>query len=277
MKENGQKTDKVLEQKEFSEFTTEMEIREFEKKNKSRILATMESDTDALLAFDAKWYKLVGKHWFMPTTSERQQTETFYPKETKYRFKRTISKILWEKKTEKSKQKDGSFTSRVSYYLTGVLTNGKTTTIEFRCAKEQLQYRLGDEDLAQKIIKGTAQRGAVDCDRDLWVLGYWEVIFNLKSSPQDTDDVFLTHEGICLQIMRNKKTILHGYYLEAADNALTPIYIQRDDQPRKIESWSMRYPYVTMREATEEEYLFFKAKGEAIQRAERKKQEQVGD
>ena len=84
--------------------------------------------------------------------------------------------------------------------------------------------------------------------------GYWEVQFQPKGSPTDTNSVTLSVNGQCLHIQRDQPVILPGPFLECADNGTFPVYIQLPNQPRKITGYRMHFPYIVLRRCDRTEY-----------------------
>jgi hypothetical protein len=72
-----------------------------------------------------------------------------------------------------------------------------------------------------------------------------------------------------------KPVILPGFYIEAADNATRPQYIQTPQESRKIIGAVQMYPYTVQRKATYEEFVEMKAEGDRITREKRKMQEEA--
>lgn len=99
----------------------------------------------------------------------------------------------------------------------------------------------------------------------------WRVIFNAKSSPNDTEDVILSVNGESLVCRREVETIIPDRYKECADHATYVTFRQLPDKPRKIMGRIKKYPYQVVTEATWAEYEKMKAEGtkstkEAIQK-----------
>ena len=273
----SQKTETdVLEQEEFSGITSETELRQFEVANQARILS---APFHLRLLFDERWAELTGKHYLVPATilapipGFDSGGGSSLPRDKHYHYSRKVNSIIWEKMVDKRGSKHGIITSE-SYYLVGELPDGRTTTIEFKLDKDQLVGRLG-ETIASKITTSKGFKGSVKADTVLEVIGYWEVLFSPKSHLNDTDDVVITWEGLCLQVQRNKRVVLHGYFLEVCDAGTYPTYIQTPQASRKITAWVQFYPYNVIREATEQEFVAAKAAGDAMQAGAIRKQSEV--
>ena len=84
--------------------------------------------------------------------------------------------------------------------------------------------------------------------------GYWQVRFNAKTTPNDSDDVQLMVNGETLIIQREKKVVLPGRFLENADHATYLHFRQVPHQPRKIVGKIKTYPYERICKATKNEY-----------------------
>jgi hypothetical protein len=273
--QDSQKThsEDVLEQ-EFAVITDEAALRQWEAINRK---AVTESTLPLKLLFDDKWFTLTGERYFLPVTalptlrgSAIAGEASMYPRDTLYRQLRMVRDVQWDRVREIRR---GETVDR--YFLMGVLPDGKRTTIDFKVRDNQLTKRL-PLAVATKILSTNKPSGTIEKVNDqIWVLGYWEVVFASKGHATDTDDVQLNWEGVCLQIQRGIRVVLHGYYLEVADHGIYPRYIQTPDQPRKVTSWMQFYPYTVTREATEEEFLLFKDRGDSMQREAKRRAESV--
>lgn len=90
---------------------------------------------------------------------------------------------------------------------------------------------------------------------------YYRVEFNAKTNPYDEDDVKLICNCETLIIMREREVIIPGRFREVADHAKWPHFRQLPNKPRKIISQIQLFPYKLIGEATREEYLAQKEKG----------------
>jgi hypothetical protein len=203
------------------------------------------------------------------------QQAQLYPRGQHYHYDRRLKAILWERFTEKRRSnRTNVLYTFEHYYLVGVLPDNTTTTIEFHLDKDQMARRLG-EDAASRILQAKGDKGRLDIDVTVPVVGYWEVLFSPKSNPNDTDDVVISWEEVCLQIRRGTKVVLHGYFLEVCDNGTYPRYIQTPQENRKITAWVQFYPYTVTREASEAEFLLTKEKGDIDTKENRRRQEEA--
>lgn len=90
---------------------------------------------------------------------------------------------------------------------------------------------------------------------------YFQVRFQAKAQPNDTEDVQLMVNGETLIIAREKKVVVPGRFLECADHAVYNHYRSEPGHAHKIVARIKTYPYERIREATEAEYLKAKTEG----------------
>lgn len=83
---------------------------------------------------------------------------------------------------------------------------------------------------------------------------YYRVQFNMKSNPNDEEDVTLGVNGELLVIQRGVQVIIPGRFKECADHATYPHFTQKPNESRKQVGTVMIFPYSTLGEATESEY-----------------------
>jgi len=83
---------------------------------------------------------------------------------------------------------------------------------------------------------------------------YKMVRFQAKSNDNDPEDVVLAVNGEQLIIRRECEVILPGRFLECADHARFPKFIQTPNVPRKVVSTIHKYPYSVIGDATKREY-----------------------
>lgn len=116
-----------------------------------------------------------------------------------------------------------------------------------------------------KAVKAQGQAGYciqfLDFDLAPEYRGYWQVKFNAKTTPNDSDDVQLMVNGETLIIQRERKVVLPGRFLENADHATYLHFRQVPHQPRKIVGKIKTYPYERICKATKQEYEQQKVEG----------------
>jgi len=95
---------------------------------------------------------------------------------------------------------------------------------------------------------------------------FWKLQFAPKGSPNDTEDVVLSVNGDVLVMQREVEVVLPDRYRVCADNARVVQYQQRPGEQRKIVGSVRTYPYMVSGEASEEEYVLFKNKGNQMQK-----------
>lgn len=286
MATDSQRVNSTLEQidqnliKEFSGIKRRDELEQYEKAHQKAIA---ESSIYVRDAFDKHWKTVTGNFYYSPITlrpsvSDRGAT-TLHPKSVNYRVKRLFSKIRWKKYVNEIPIKGGETRKITSYDLFGVMVDGQEVTIERNINANQFPAVVGEQvtQSLSKVTKGSVMEGSIDLDppQDIAIIGYWEVIFAPSSSKEDPEDVTLTHNGNCLQIKRQEKVVLPGYYLEIADHGTYPKYIQTPEQSRKIVGWVQFFPYSVLRESTEEEYLIQKREGDRLTAEARRREREL--
>lgn len=95
---------------------------------------------------------------------------------------------------------------------------------------------------------------------------YWKAMFGPKTTPNDTIDVQLAVNGEVLNIQREEPVIIPDRFRVCADNATITQYTQRPGETRQMVGRMRIYNYSIMGEASEEEYIAFKNRGNQIQR-----------
>jgi hypothetical protein len=95
---------------------------------------------------------------------------------------------------------------------------------------------------------------------------YSLVIFNAKSSANDSPYVPLTKNGVELRISRGREVVIPDSFLEIADNAVFTQWEPSDDRnvPMKNAGKVRRYGYTRLRAATEEEFRKMLGEGNRI-------------
>ena len=271
---------------EIEEFTQEFnsfevdELKGYEEQNRQRI-----SDAHFLvkMAFDEYYNLKTGRRYFAPVTTMQgagtihdpsvAREGSLHPKSTNYMVKKRFNKISWTKTMERYpiRGEAGKFEVFPNFTVLGT-SGGKPVTVERSADKHRMAFLLGDE-IAEKVLANKGDKGYMNVDIDISVFGFWEVIFSPKGSPNDPNDVALTHNGLCLQMKRQEKVILPGYFLEIADHAVYPVYTQTPETQRKVTGWVQFFPYTVLREADEFEYVKMKADGDRKAEEARRAQE----
>ena len=265
MSKDDQKTQEL--QDVFSKIQTERELREWEQKNREKIL---ESDFVTQRAFDDHWKDVAGDRYFQPVTMApptmpafgRNNTERSDPKSRKYRAKESFKRIIWQKIRRKINGEEVFL-----FNLQGETNYEAIRPIFQNLDNKRLHDILGDK-AAKQILKQAIDdiQGDIDGSFILSVEGFWEVVFAPMKSESDTKDVELHWEGQCLLIQRQKPVVLPGFYIEAADNATRDHYTHIKGQGRKKVGVIQQYPYTVMREATFDEFTEQKKAGDKIMR-----------
>ena len=132
------------------------------------------------------------------------------------------------------------------------------------------------EEEKKQILEEEKKETRIQPSKDGWIERYYEVIFNEKSNPNDTNEVQLTVNGECLQIKRGIPVVVPQRFLEVAQHTKYPQYEQLPDKPRKITSYITTYPYTQVREATEKEFVDMREAGNAVARRQRERMEGDG-
>jgi hypothetical protein len=265
--------------KEFTGIVKRDALELYERAHQKQI---MEASIYVRDAFDKHWKSVTGNFYFSPITlrakSDGPEPGTLHPKSIKYRVRRTFSKIRWKKNLNEIPIRSGETRKIISFDTFGTMENGVEVAIERNVEPNALIAIVG-ETLTQQIVKAgkTNFDGTIELSppQDITIIGYWEVIFSPKSAEQDPEDVTLTHNGNCLQIKRNEKVVLPGYYLEIADNGTYPRYIQTPEQSRKVVGWVQFFPYTVLREASESEYLKQKKEGDRLTAEARRRETEL--
>lgn len=106
-----------------------------------------------------------------------------------------------------------------------------------------------------------------ECTKDpLYTETYWKVRFHERRNKEESFDVTLTLIPDQLVIPRGKETIIPGRFREVADHTIYQTYDQVPDKDRQVSGDIKRYPYDTLGETTEEEYLKLKEAGDITAR-----------
>jgi len=286
MATDSQKSMKDLEQqdqifiKEFSGIDKKNPLELYERAHQKQI---MESSIYVRDAFDRHWKTVTGNFYFSPITLRSKAEDgtlggTLHPKTVKYRVKRTFVSLRWKKNLHEVPIRSGETRKIISFDAFGTMENGQEVAIERNVEPNALIAILG-ENLTQQVTQAgkTKFEGVIDLQppQEIPIIGYWEVIFSPGSNREDPEDVTLTHNGNCLQIKRNEKVVLPGYYLEIADNGTFPKYIQTPEQSRKIVGWMQFFPYTVLREATEGEYVRQKKEGDRLTAEARRRETEI--
>lgn len=285
--QEGQKALEALEPKdrsfakEFLSIESKDALSLYERANQPRIL---DSSVFVRDVFDKHWRTVTGDPYFSPITTRMMPQfpapSGLHPKSTKYRVNRIFKSIRWTKTVNEIPIKSGLTRKIISFDIYGTMPDGKELAIE-RNIDTNAMGGFMPLDIVQEISKegkkATVMEGVVTPAHpvQIAIVGYWEVLFSPQGSKDDPEDVTLTWNGQCLQIKRNERVVLPGYYLEIADNATYPKYIQTPEQSRKIVAYVQFFPYTVMREATEEEYLAQKREGDRLTREARRREEEL--
>ena len=257
----------------------ESDIRQLEGKNRdflefpSRYVRT---------AFDAKWKELTGSpYWQRITTvpvvmapyDGRNDTRRSDPKSMNYRQLMPFEKIYWQKIKRKVGKKIKDF-----FVIEGVPKDADKKRLIFGSLSVERLYDVFGDQIASKIMSQSKKdvRGYLPVAIDIDVEGYWEVQFAPQKDQNDTKDVRLTVEGICLRALRMVPVMIPGFYLENADNTTKDIHSHEAGKGRMVTGKVQKYPYTVLRQVSMEEYLAFKKEGDKIQReAERREEELI--
>lgn len=248
----------------FLKISDERELREWEQKNRNKIL---ESAFEIQRAFDEHWLDITGDRYFQPVTMAPPsmpgaKLARSDPKSRSYRANVEFSRIMWVKIRRKFGKRFKDL-----FILQGE-ADGKVRPIFQNLTEDRLRSILEDAT-TDKILKAAKKddRGEIEGEFNLLVEGYWEVIFAPMKGESDTIDVELTWEGQCLLIKRQMAIVLPGFYIEQNDNATKDHYTQTPEQGRKKIGTIQQYSCTVLREATMEEYLAQKESGDKIMRA----------
>jgi|GEM_PF-1694549 len=136
-------------------------------------------------------------------------------------------------------------------------TNGGEPYKSMKMVTMAMEQKKFDPEV-YKAVKAQGQSGYciqfLDFDIAPEYRGYWQVKFNAKTTPNDSDDVQLVVNGETLIMQREKKVILPGRFLENADHATYLHFRQVPHQPRKIVGKIKTYPYERIRASSKQEY-----------------------
>ena len=252
---------------EFSRNKTEAILREYEKKHRGRIGEASFAVKDA---FDRHWKEVTGNSYFQPVTTiqppqatfGRNNTERSDPRSRKYMARVSFDTIYWQRIKRKIGKKFKDL-----YVIDGTVSGtDETRPIYQNLTVDRLRDVLGQNDSEKIMADKSNDHGKITGSFNLLCEGYWEVMFMLARSENDTIDVRLMWEGQCLLIKRMTAVVLPGFYIEVADNATRDQFTQTPQQGRKKIGVLQEYPYTTLREATRDEFLRQKASGDAIMR-----------
>jgi len=266
--------------KEFIGIDRQDALALYERSNQPKIL---DSSVFVRDAFDKHWRSITGDPYFSPITTRAIQgpaASGMHPKSTKYRVNRTFKSIRWTKTVNEIPAKQGGVRKVVVFDVFGTMENGKEVAIERNVDTNQMIGIMPTEIIATISSEGkkpTVMDGVITPTHpvNISITGYWEVIFSPQGNKDDPEDVTLTWNGHCLQIKRNERVVLPGYYLEIADNATYPKYIQTPEQSRKIAAYVQFFPYTVLREASEDEYLMQKREGDRLTKEARRREEEL--
>lgn len=225
------------------------------------------------ISFDEIWQKETGKSYFIVATKQvvSQTKSVLSPKACNYVVDEEFLAIRWTISRVKVK-KDSPVKIFVNV-LGEKKPSGEVIFLKNKLRFETLRNYIGEEK-GSKIIKSIGKDkvdGRIKGDITLKAPGYWEVIFADRHSDTESTDVFLSHQGMCLQMQRNVRVVLPGYFLEVADHGRYPVYSQDPDnkEGRKVRGHIQVYPYTALRPATRAEYLELKASGDKITRGDK--------
>lgn len=263
---------------EFQQILTEVNLRAFEHKNRDKIAGMPFAVRDL---FDKHWEKLTGKGYYQPITTApvvmpfggQNNKERSDPKSRDYCARIVFSSVSWQKIPRRKIGK--KFVDL--FNLKGVEQDTQEERpIYQNLDGERLKTILGVK-AKDKIVEQakTIDHGELEGPFEIKVEGYWLVTFSPQQSPNDTKDVRLMWEGQCLIVQRMKEVVLPGFYIEVADHALRDHYTQTPQEGRKKVGTIQEYPYTVIREATRQEYLEMKAKGDEIQREKLRREENL--
>ncbi len=265
---------------EFRNISTENMLRQYEAKGKNRDrLEFGVSSVPVFMAFNAKWRELTGKPYYGAINSVPQvfspfdgksDTRRSDPKAMNYREALRFNKIIWQKIRQKIGKR-----MRDSYQIDGIVAEtDKLRSIFGRLSVERL-YEVFGGKYAGKIIEGAKKekRGEIEVDIDVDVEAYWRVQFAPQKDQNDTLDVRLKVEGVCLRPLRMIPVILPGFFLENADHTTKDIYTHEPGEGRKSIGKEQKYPYTVFEKVTQEEHLTFLAAGNKEQREFEQKKE----
>lgn len=264
---------------EFKRIATESILRQYENKNRKRL---EEPSVPVFMAFNSKWKELTGKPYYQAVTivpqvysplDGKNDTRRSDPRAMNYREPLRFNKIIWQKIMQKIGKK-----MKAHYQIDGIITETDTKRSIFgRLSVERLYEVFGGKN-AGKIIDDAKKekRGEVKFDIDIDVEAYWRVQFAPQKDQNDTLDVRLKVEGVCLRPLRMIPVIIPGFFLENADHTTKDIFTHEPGKGRKVVGKVQKYPYTVFEKVTQEEYLIDLAAGNKEQReAERKGEESV--
>lgn len=264
---------------EFRSISTESILLQYEGKNRDRL---EEPPYAVYRAFNAKWKELTGKRYHQTVTTVPQvfspfdgknDTRRSDPRAMNYREPLRFNKIIWQKIRQKIGKR-----MRDSYQIDGIVTDtDKLRSIFGRLSVERLYEVFGNKN-AGEIIDGAKKekRGELQVDIDVDVEAYWRVQFAPQKDQNDTLDVRLKVDDVCLRPLRMIPVIIPGFHLEDADHTTKDIFTHEPGEGRKSIGKEQKYPYTVFEKVTQEAYLIDLAKGNKEQReSERKKEEKT--
>lgn len=133
---------------------------------------------------------------------------------------------------------------------------------QFKVMKEQGGWCIFDTSLCPSGLLDAIKKSDQPKPRPTAVKEkYFEVVFQMKTSPNDEDEVSLSLNGDVIILNRDKTVILPESYLEVADHAVRNHYEQKPGQTRKIVGKIRKYPYTRIKEVDHKTYFAFMKKG----------------
>jgi len=256
--------------KEFNYLGKE-EFREYVEQNLERL---KEAEVLVQLKAQTKHDKFFGRPLFEPVNvPENTQADSLDPKECDYKVAEACTAIEWSTARVKRNKRFVDL-----FALQAVLkSTGKAEPITHGLFLSQLDQFVSPKIAAEiaAMYKAKDKAGTIKCDTRVKVMGYWKVTFLPKTKKQDTDDVFLTVNGSCLQLQRDKPVVLPGSYLEDSDRGTYPTFVQKPGIDRKITGWISFYPYRTISLSTKEAFIKQKAEGDKLTREARQREERL--
>lgn len=261
----------------FNSIEIESLIRAFEIKERDKI---SNAPLDVRDSFDRKWRELTKQSYFQAITTVQQvmapfdgknDTRRSDPRSLNYREPIAFIKFFWQKIRRKRGKKMYDF-----FIIEGLTAQGKRRPLFGGISVERLFMVFGDK-IATRIIADSKKegRGELEESMELSVEGYWEVQFAPQRDSNDEKDTRIFIEGVCLRMQRMVPVIVPGFFLEGADHTTKPIFTHEPGRGRQKVGSIQKYPYTVLRQATMEEYLVQKAKGDAEQREHERREEEA--
>jgi len=102
---------------------------------------------------------------------------------------------------------------------------------------------------------------------DPYVETYFKVMFQMKSNPQEPNDVTISVNGEVLHMQRGVEVIIPKRYLGACDDAYYETFEQMPGKDRKVTARVSVYAYTVLGPSTEKAYLAKKKEGDLATRA----------